>query len=63
MFSGGRKLNKLVINGGKKLSGEIKLQGAKNSILPILSATVLTNGETVIISRQYVPNLKKRLGM
>ena len=23
----------------------------------------LTNGETVIISRQYVPNLKKRLGM
>ena len=43
MFSGGRKLNKLVINGGKKLSGEIKLQGAKNSILPILSATVLTN--------------------
>ena len=41
-------MNKLVINGGKKLSGEIKLQGAKNSILPILSATVLTNGETVL---------------
>lgn len=41
-------MNKLVVNGGRKLSGEIKLQGAKNSILPVLSATVLTNGETVL---------------
>ncbi len=41
-------LHKLVINGGKKISGEIKLQGAKNSALPILAATVLVEGQTVI---------------
>lgn len=41
-------LHKLVINGGKRISGEIKLQGAKNSALPIMAATVLADGQTVI---------------
>lgn len=41
-------MSKLVINGGKKLSGEIVAQGAKNSVLPILAATVLCNGVSVI---------------
>ena len=38
----------LKINGGKALDGEITLHGAKNSVLPILAATVLINGESVI---------------
>lgn len=36
------------------------------SVVPSLNGRFearLTNGESVIISRQYVPNLKKRLGM
>lgn len=41
-------MHKLIINGGKTISGEIKLQGAKNSVLPILSAVVLAKGETVL---------------
>ncbi len=41
-------MQKLVINGGKKLNGEIHIQGAKNSILPIMSAAVLVHGETVL---------------
>lgn len=39
---------KLVIKGGSRLEGEIDSQGAKNSILPILAATVLNNGKSVI---------------
>lgn len=38
----------ITVNGGKKLNGSIRLQGAKNSVLPILAATVLINGISVI---------------
>lgn len=38
----------LKINGGKPLNGAITLHGAKNSILPILSACVLVNGVCVL---------------
>lgn len=38
----------LKINGGKKLCGSISVHGAKNSVLPILSACVLINGVSVI---------------
>ncbi len=38
----------IIINGGKKLNGDIKLHGAKNSVLPILAATVLISGISVI---------------
>lgn len=34
-----------IINGGKAISGKIKVQGSKNSSLPILAATIL-NGKT-----------------
>lgn len=36
------------INGGNRLQGEISIQGAKNSALPILAATVLTDGVSEI---------------
>jgi len=42
-------LDKLIIEGGVALSGEIKISGAKNSALPILAATLLT-AEPVRIS-------------
>jgi UDP-N-acetylglucosamine 1-carboxyvinyltransferase len=35
-------LDKLLINGGVSLNGEIRIAGAKNSALPILAATLLT---------------------
>ena len=38
----------ITINGGKKLNGAVKLHGAKNSVLPILAATVLIPGISVI---------------
>ncbi|HLF66161.1 MAG TPA: UDP-N-acetylglucosamine 1-carboxyvinyltransferase, partial [Gammaproteobacteria bacterium] len=35
-------MEKLIIHGGKPLTGEIRISGAKNSALPILTATLLT---------------------
>lgn len=39
---------RLVVQGGRRLEGEITVQGAKNSALPILAATVLIGGETTL---------------
>ena len=39
---------KLRVNGGNRLCGTLKVQGAKNSILPILAACVLIRGEVVL---------------
>lgn len=36
------------INGGNKLNGEIRIGGAKNSVLPILAATLLNKGTSVL---------------
>ena len=41
-------MQRIVISGGNKLCGEVDVQGSKNSTLPILAATVLVNGVSVI---------------
>ncbi len=41
-------MEKLIINGGKSLNGEIEISSAKNSVLPLLSATILTDEQVVI---------------
>lgn len=43
-----RALSRIVVNGGKKLSGTVKVHGAKNAVLPILAATVMAKGEHII---------------
>ncbi|HQW58221.1 MAG TPA: UDP-N-acetylglucosamine 1-carboxyvinyltransferase [Gammaproteobacteria bacterium] len=47
-------MGKLIISGGAPLKGEIRISGAKNSVLPILAASLLA-GEPVEISN--VPHL------
>jgi len=44
----------IVINGGKKLNGEVLISGAKNAALPILAATLLCEGKHKIAN---VPQL------
>ena len=39
-------MGQLLVRGGNRLRGEVSIQGAKNSVLPILAATLLT-GEQV----------------
>lgn len=41
-------MSRLVIEGKRSLYGEVNLQGAKNSVLPILAASVACEGESVI---------------
>ena len=41
-------MSRLLVKGRQKLSGEVSVQGAKNSALPILAATVLAKGESVL---------------
>ena len=36
------------INGGRTIGGEIDVQGAKNSVLPVLAATILCGGECTV---------------
>ncbi len=41
-------MEKLLINGGNPLEGEVKISGAKNSVLPILAASLLCENDLVI---------------
>ena len=47
-------MNKLLIQGGTRLHGEIRISGAKNAVLPIMAATLLAEGPTVV---ENVPHL------
>lgn len=48
-------MNELVIEGGRRLEGELHVQGAKNAVLPILAATVLNGGKNIV---HNCPNLR-----
>jgi UDP-N-acetylglucosamine 1-carboxyvinyltransferase len=48
-------MDKLVIQGGTRLKGDVEISGSKNSLLPILSATLLTDEPCVI---RHSPNLR-----
>ena len=47
-------MKKLIIEGGHSLSGTIKIGGAKNSVVALLPAAVLSNGKSKIFN---VPNI------
>jgi len=47
-------LDKIVINGGNRLQGEVPVSGAKNAALPILAAALLTDGWNTFSN---IPNL------
>ncbi|HVY06048.1 MAG TPA: UDP-N-acetylglucosamine 1-carboxyvinyltransferase [Burkholderiales bacterium] len=48
-------MDKLVIQGGVPLTGEVRISGAKNAALPILCASLLTSGT---LRLQNVPHLR-----
>ena len=50
-------MQRLIIQGGSRLNGEITVQGAKNAALPLLAGCVLINGSgyiTVLHFRTYL---------
>ena len=50
-------MQKLLINGGKKLKGVIKISGSKNSTLPILAATILNNNLSELHNVPFVKDV------
>ena len=49
-----------VIEGGKKLSGRVKIECAKNALLPILAGSILTEEEVII---KNFPQIKDAMSM
>jgi UDP-N-acetylglucosamine 1-carboxyvinyltransferase len=48
-------LEKIIVRGGKRLSGSVKVEGAKNAVLPVIAASLLaSDGKSVI---RNVPTL------
>lgn len=43
-------MSRFVVCGGNKLCGRAEVQGSKNSALPLLAATLLTDGENVLFN-------------
>lgn len=48
-------MDKIIIEGGQRLSGEVRISGAKNAALPILFSSLLTDGVNVYSN---VPDLR-----
>ena len=48
-------MEKLIIEGGKPLHGEVKISGAKNAALPLMAATLLAPGKHIL---RNMPNLR-----
>lgn len=48
-------MSSYIIEGGKRLEGTVKISGSKNSSLPIIAATILNAGKTILYD---VPNIQ-----
>ncbi len=56
-------MDKLIISGGARLSGEIKISGSKNSALPILAATILAGEPMQICNLPHLNDITTMLAL
>lgn len=54
-------MGKYIIEGGYSLNGELKIQGSKNSVLPVLAATVLNKGKTYLHNCPKITDVENML--
>jgi len=47
-------MQKIIVEGGKKLEGDVHISGSKNAALPIIAATILNGGTSKLYN---VPNI------
>ncbi|GAA0860995.1 UDP-N-acetylglucosamine 1-carboxyvinyltransferase [Paraclostridium tenue] len=47
-------MSKYIINGGNKVEGRLSIRGAKNSVLPIMAASILNESKSII---NNIPNI------
>lgn len=66
--AGGVGVSRIQITGGIRLKGEVRIQGSKNAALPLMAASVLHQGKTVlhncpdILDVEYMSEILKELG-
>ncbi len=53
-------MDKIEITGGVRLKGEVTISGAKNAVLPLMTATILSSGESII---NNIPQLRDVMTM
>lgn len=51
-------MEKMVIEGGKGLHGSVKISGAKNSCLPIMAASIMADGPSIIHNVSRVSDVR-----
>ena len=56
-------MDKIVIQGGKPLRGSVAISGAKNAVLPVLAATLLTHGKNRITHAPEVRDVDTMLDL
>ncbi len=56
-------MDTFIIQGGRKLSGTIDIQGAKNSVGPIIAATILITGDCIIHNIPRIGDAEVLLGI
>ncbi len=56
-------MNKLIIEGGKPLDGEIRISGAKNATLPILAATLLSDSPMTVCNVPHLHDVTTTMGL
>ncbi|MED4164944.1 UDP-N-acetylglucosamine 1-carboxyvinyltransferase, partial [Halalkalibacterium halodurans] len=39
-------MEKIIVRGGRQLSGSVKVEGAKNAVLPVIAASILASRGT-----------------
>ena len=52
-------MNKLIVDGGSPMRGEIVVQGAKNAVLPILAAAIISEGSCTIHNCPWLRDVEK----
>ncbi len=50
-------MDKLIITGGARLEGEIRISGSKNSALPVLAATLLSDGPVKVCNLPHLQDI------
>lgn len=46
MDTEGKALEKIIVQGGQRLSGSVRIEGAKNAVLPVIAASILASKGT-----------------
>ena len=54
-------MSKFVVKGGKRLKGEIKVNGSKNAALPIMCASLLTKEKTTLLNVPDIADIRSMM--